>query len=78
MILEIVSIGLLVSALLALFFDEMVYSVVALAGAPFFTAILYTFNNSPFGHHFPSCLFKFQFLIFPNSHAYPLLSGFLI
>jgi len=42
MILEIVSIGLLISACLALFLDEMVYSVAALAGTSFFTAIFYS------------------------------------
>jgi NADH:ubiquinone oxidoreductase subunit 6 (subunit J) len=68
MILEIISIGLLVSACLALFLDEMVYSVAALAGTFFFTAILYILNGSVFAA-------IFQFVVGVGTLAILFLSG---
>lgn len=46
MILELVSAGLIISACLAIFFDEAVYSVAALAGTLFLTALLYALNGA--------------------------------
>jgi NADH:ubiquinone oxidoreductase subunit 6 (subunit J) len=46
MILEILSVGLLISACLAIFLDEAVYSVGALAGTFFITALLYLVNGA--------------------------------
>jgi NADH:ubiquinone oxidoreductase subunit 6 (subunit J) len=46
MILEILAVGLIISAILALFLDEVVYSVTALAGTFFFTAIIYLINGA--------------------------------
>ena len=68
MIYEIVSIGLLVSACLALFLDEMVYSVAALAGTFFFTAILYIENGSTYAA-------IFQFVVGIGTLAILFLSG---
>lgn len=48
MILEVLSAGLIISACLAIFLDEAVYSVAALAGAFFFTALLYVLNGALF------------------------------
>ncbi len=48
MILEAISIGLIVSACLALFLDEAVYSVAALAGTFIFTALIYVLNGAVF------------------------------
>jgi NADH:ubiquinone oxidoreductase subunit 6 (subunit J) len=68
MILEIISVGLIVSACLALFTDEMVYAVAALAGTFFFTAILYILNGSPFAA-------IFQFVVGVGTLAILFLSG---
>lgn len=68
MILEIISIGLLVSACLALFLDEMVYSVAALSGTFIFTAILYIINGSVFAA-------IFQFVVGIGTLAILFLSG---
>jgi len=46
MIVEIVSGGLIVSACLAIFFDEAVYSVAALAGTFMLTALLYALSGA--------------------------------
>ncbi len=54
MILEILSIGLLVSACLALFLDEVVYSVAALSGTFLFTALLYYVNGAIYAAIFQS------------------------
>jgi len=48
MILEVLSAGLIISACLAIFLDEAVYSVAALAGAFFFTALLYVLSGALF------------------------------
>jgi NADH:ubiquinone oxidoreductase subunit 6 (subunit J) len=68
MILEIVSIGLIISACLALFLDEMVYSVAALSGTFLFTAILYIINGSVFAA-------IFQFVVGIGTLAILFLSG---
>ena len=47
-IIEVLSVGLLVSAVLALFLDEVVYSVTALAGTFLFTALIYVLSGSIF------------------------------
>ena len=52
-IFEILSIGLIVSACLALFLDEAVYSVAALAGTFLFTALIYVLNGAVFAGYFP-------------------------
>jgi len=46
MIVEIVSAGLVVSACLAIFFDEAIYSVAALAGTLMLTALLFALNGA--------------------------------
>jgi NADH:ubiquinone oxidoreductase subunit 6 (subunit J) len=46
MILELVSAGLVISACLAIFLDEAVYSVAALAGTFFLTSILYALSGA--------------------------------
>jgi NADH:ubiquinone oxidoreductase subunit 6 (subunit J) len=68
MILEIISIGLIISACLALFLDEMVYSVAALSGTFIFTAILYILNGSVFAA-------IFQFVVGIGTLAILFLSG---
>jgi len=49
MILEILSIGLIISACLALFLDEVHYAVGALAGTFLFISLLYALNNAIYG-----------------------------
>jgi NADH:ubiquinone oxidoreductase subunit 6 (subunit J) len=68
MILEVLSIGLIISACLALFLDEVVYSVAALAGTFLFTAALYIINGAPFAA-------IFQFAIGIGTLAVLFLSG---
>ena len=68
MILEILSIGLIVSACLALFLDEAVYSVAALAGTFLFTALLYVLNGAVF-------VAIFQFAVGVGTLAILFLSG---
>jgi len=46
MILEVLSLGLVITACLAIFLDEAVYSVVALAGTFLFTSLLYALSGS--------------------------------
>ena len=46
MIFEILAVGLIISAILALFLDEVIYSVAALAGTFFFVAFLYVLNGA--------------------------------
>ena len=46
MIFEILAVGLIISAVLALFLDEVIYSVAALAGTFFFTAFIYVENGA--------------------------------
>ena len=68
MILEILSIGLIVSACLALFLDEVVYSVAALAGTFLFTALLYLENGAVYAA-------IFQFAVGVGTLAILFLSG---
>jgi len=46
MILEVLTVGLVISACLAIFIDEAVYSVAALAATFFFTSLLYAMNDA--------------------------------
>ena len=48
MIFEILAVGLIISAVLALFLDEVIYSVAALAGTIFFTALIFIEYNAIF------------------------------
>jgi NADH:ubiquinone oxidoreductase subunit 6 (subunit J) len=66
--LEILSIGLIVSACLALFLDEVVYSVAALAGTFLFTALLYYVNGAIYAA-------IFQFVVGVGTLAILFLSG---
>ncbi len=68
MILEIVSAGLIISACLAIFLDEAVYSVAALAGTFFLTALLYALNGAVF-------VAIFQFAVGIGTLAILFLSG---
>ena len=68
MILEILSAGLIISACLAIFLDEAVYSVAALAGAFFFTALLYVLSGALF-------VAIFQFAVGVGTLAILFLSG---
>jgi len=47
-IFEILAVGLIISAILALFLDEVIYSVAALAGTFFFTALIFVENGAIF------------------------------
>ena len=67
-VLEILSVGLLVSAVLALFLDEVVYSVAALAGTFLFTALIYGLSGSLFAA-------IFQFAVSIGTLAILFLSG---
>ncbi len=66
--LEIISAGLVVSACLAIFLDEAVYSVAALAGTFFLTALLYALNGAVF-------VAVFQFAVGIGTLAILFLSG---
>jgi NADH:ubiquinone oxidoreductase subunit 6 (subunit J) len=68
MILEILSVGLIISACLAIFLDEAVYSVVALAGTFFLTSLLYAFSGALF-------VAIFQFAVGAGTLAVLFLSG---
>jgi NADH:ubiquinone oxidoreductase subunit 6 (subunit J) len=68
MILEVLSAGLLISACLAIFIDEAVYSVVALAGTFIFTALLYALSGAIF-------VGVFQFAVGAGTLAILFLSG---
>lgn len=68
MILELVSAGLIISACLAIFLDEAVYSVAALAGTFFLTALLYALNGAVF-------VAIFQFAVGIGTLAILFLSG---
>src|SRR5512136_1470485 len=65
---EILSVGLIVSAVLALFLDEVVYSVAALAGTFMFTALIYALSGSIFAA-------IFQFAVSLGTLAILFLSG---
>jgi len=67
-ILEILSIGLIVSACLALFLDEVMYSVAALSGTFLFTALLYYVNGAIYAA-------IFQFAVGVGTLAILFLSG---
>ena len=66
--LELLSIGLIVSACLALFLDDVVYSVAALAGTFLFTALLYYVNGAIYAA-------IFQFVVGVGTLAILFLSG---
>ncbi len=68
MIFEVLSIGLIVSACLALFLDEVQYAVAALSGTFLFTALIYAFNGSIYGA-------VFQFAVGIGTLAILFLSG---
>ena len=68
MILEILSVGLIISVCLAIFLDEAVYSVSALVGAFFFVTLLYVFSGAIF-------VAIFQFAVGVGTLAVLFLSG---
>jgi NADH:ubiquinone oxidoreductase subunit 6 (subunit J) len=68
MILEILSVGLIISACLAIFLEEAIYSVVALAAMFFLTSILYAFSGAVFAA-------VFQFAVGAGTLAILFLSG---
>jgi NADH:ubiquinone oxidoreductase subunit 6 (subunit J) len=68
MILEALTIGLVISACLAIFIDEAVYSIVALAGTFFLTSALYALNGAVY-------VAVFQFAIGVGTLAILFLSG---
>jgi NADH:ubiquinone oxidoreductase subunit 6 (subunit J) len=68
MIVEIIAIGLVVSAFLAVYLDEAVYSIASLAVTLGLTAILYSLNDSNFAA-------VFQFFISTGTLAVLFLSG---
>jgi NADH:ubiquinone oxidoreductase subunit 6 (subunit J) len=67
-IFEILAVGLIISAVLALFLDEVIYSVAALAGTFFFTALIYVLNGAIFAA-------IFQFAVGVGTLAILFLSG---
>ena len=71
MILEILSVGLIISACLALFLDEAVYSVAALAGTFLFTALIYAEDGAPY-------VAIFQFAVGVGTLSILFLSGELL
>lgn len=68
MILEVLSAGLVITACLAIFLDEAIYSVVALAGTFLFTALLYWESDAPL-------VAVFQFAVGAGTLAILFLSG---
>ncbi|MCJ7713030.1 NADH-quinone oxidoreductase subunit J [Candidatus Bathyarchaeota archaeon] len=68
MIFEIISTGLLISACLAIFLDEAIYSVSALACTFFFTSLLYLLNDAIY-------VAIFQFAVAVGTLAILFLSG---
>ena len=68
MILEILAVGLIISACLALFLDEVVYSVAAFSATFLFTALLYWVNGSTYAA-------IFQFAVGVGTLAILFLSG---
>lgn len=68
MILEILSVGLIISACLAIFLEEAIYSVVALAAMFFLTSILYALSDAVF-------VAVFQFSVGAGTLAILFLSG---
>ena len=68
MIFEILAVGLIISPVLALFLDDVIYSVAALAGTFFFTALIYIQNGAYFAA-------IFQFAVGVGTLAILFLSG---
>jgi NADH:ubiquinone oxidoreductase subunit 6 (subunit J) len=68
MIVEVLAAGLVITACLAIFLDEAVYSVVALTGTFFFTALLYALSGTIF-------VAVFQFAVGVGTLAILFLSG---
>jgi NADH:ubiquinone oxidoreductase subunit 6 (subunit J) len=68
MILELLSVGLVISACLAIFLDEAVYSVASLAGTFFLTSMLYALTGAVFAA-------VFQFAVGAGTLAILFLSG---
>lgn len=68
MILEILSIGIIISACLALFLDEVIYSVAAFSGTFLLTALLYALGGSVYAA-------IFQFAVGVGTLAILFLSG---
>jgi NADH:ubiquinone oxidoreductase subunit 6 (subunit J) len=68
LIFEVLSVGLIVSACLALFLDEVQYAVAALSGTFLFTALIYALNGSIYGA-------VFQFAVGVGTLAILFLSG---
>jgi NADH:ubiquinone oxidoreductase subunit 6 (subunit J) len=68
MIMELLAVGLVISACLAIFLDEAVYSVVALAGMLFLTSLIYAFSDALFAA-------VFQFAVGAGTLAVLFLSG---
>jgi NADH:ubiquinone oxidoreductase subunit 6 (subunit J) len=68
MILELLSVGLIISACLAIFLDEAVYSVAALASTFILTALLYALSDALFAA-------IFQFAVGAGTLAILFLSG---
>ena len=68
MIIEILSAGLIISACLAIFFEEAVYSVAALAGAFFLTALIFALSGALY-------VAIFQFAVGVGTLAVLFLSG---
>jgi NADH:ubiquinone oxidoreductase subunit 6 (subunit J) len=68
MIFEILAVGIIVSAILALFLDEVVYSVAALSGIFLFTALLYYLNGAIYAA-------IFQFVVGIGTLSILFLSG---
>ena len=68
MIFEVLSAGLIISACLAIFLDEAIYSVAALAGTFMFTALLYLANGAIY-------VAIFQFAVGIGTLAVLFLSG---
>ncbi len=68
MILEVLAAGLVITACLAIFLDEAIYCVVALAGTFLFTALLYWESDAPL-------VAVFQFAVGAGTLAILVLSG---
>lgn len=68
MIVEVLAAGLVITACLAIFLDEAIYSVVALTGTFFFTALLYALTGTIF-------VAVFQFAVGVGTLAILFLSG---
>ena len=68
LVLEIISVGLIISACLAIFLEEAVYSVVSLAAMFFLTSVLYALSGAVF-------VAVFQFAVGAGTLAILFLSG---